>query len=428
MNPDSVPARRTSTAPPFDAVLPVAHQPAPGPRLPALAQRMADMPPSAVREILKVAERPDILSFAGGLPAPELFPVEAIAAAHAEVLGKHGGSALQYSTTEGYGPLRDWIAHHLHGRGIAARPEELLVTSGSQQGIDLVARVFLDPGDVVLVESPTYLAAIQAFRAYQVRLVAVPSDDHGMQVEALPALIAAHKPKLIYLVPSFQNPKGTTLPPARRAQLVSIAAEHRVAVLEDDPYGELAFTGKPPRPIAADGQGNVLYVSTFSKTLAPGLRIGWLWGDAAVVRKATIAKQAADLHTATLAQQAAATLLASFDYHAHVSKIREVYGQRCETLLGALADHLPAGCRWVAPTGGMFVWLQLPAGLNADTLLPAAIARKVAFVPGSAFFVDDIRHDFVRLNFSNQPPASIIEGMRRFGEVISDALDAAVAE
>jgi len=386
---------------------------------------MAGMPPSAVREILKVAERPDILSFAGGLPAPELFPVEEIAAAHAEVLRLSGRSALQYSTTEGFGPLREWIAAHLRHRGIAARAEELLITSGSQQGIDLVARVFLDPGDVVLVESPTYLAAIQAFAAYQVRLIAVPSDDDGMQVDRLAALIAAHRPKLIYLVPSFQNPKGTTLPPARRAALVELAAQHEVAILEDDPYGELAFTGPPPRPVAAGSHGNVLYLGTFSKTLAPGLRIGWLWGDARIVRKATIAKQAADLHTATLAQRATAALLARFDYEGHVARICEVYRERCQTMLTALAEHTPAGSRWVTPTGGMFVWLQLPSGLDADALLPTAIARRVAFVPGSSFFVDEIRRDFVRLNFSNQPPASIIEGMQRFGQVISVALAAA---
>jgi 2-aminoadipate transaminase len=391
-------------------------------RLPPFAGRMAGMPVSAVREILKVAERPDILSFAGGLPAPELFPVAAIAAAHADVLAREGGSALQYSTTEGYGPLRAWIAQHLRTRGIAATPEELLILSGSQQGIDLVARVFLDPGDVVLVESPTYLAAIQSFAAYQVRLVAVPSDDHGMQVDKLEALIAEHRPKLIYIVPSFQNPKGTTLPPERRAALVAIAAAHRVAILEDDPYGELAFTGAPPRPIAADSQGNVLYLSTFSKTLAPGLRIGWLWGDPAVLRKVTIAKQAADLHTATLAQRATANLLTSFDYHGHVARIREVYGERCRTMLAALAAHMPDGCRWVTPTGGMFVWMQLPAGVNADALLPIAVERKVAFVPGSAFFIQDARHDFVRLNFSNQPPQAITEGMRRFGEVVAAAV------
>lgn len=395
----------------------------PAARLPALATRMLTMPASAVREILKVAERPDILSFAGGLPAPELFPVDAIAAAHAEVLSQNGAAALQYSTTEGFAPLREWIADHLRKRGIPARPEELLITSGSQQGIDLVARVFLDPGDVVFVESPTYLAAIQAFAAYQVRLIAVPSDDDGMQIEGLAELISVHQPKLIYVVPSFQNPKGTTMLQARRTALVALAAEHRVAILEDDPYGELAFTGPPPRPIAAAGHGNVFYLGTFSKTLAPGLRIGWLWGDAAVVRKATIAKQAADLHTATLAQRATAALLARFDYAGHVAHICEVYSERCQTMLDALAAHT-AGCRWITPTGGLFVWLQLPPGLDADALFPAAIARRVAFVPGSAFFVDDIRRDFVRLNFSNQPPLSIVKGMRRLGQVIA-AADAA---
>jgi 2-aminoadipate transaminase len=424
MNPDrSSPSHRLPTTPPLDTLLPAPVQAPPGPRLPALAHRMADMPPSAVREILKVAERPDILSFAGGLPAPELFPVEAIAAAHAEVLATSGTSALQYSTTEGFAPLREWIAGHLKKRGIPAKPDELLITSGSQQGIDLIARVFLDPGDVVLVESPTYLAAIQAFAAYQVRLVAVPSDDDGMLVDQLPALIAAHQPKLIYLVPSFQNPKGTTLAPARRLALSAIAAEHRVAILEDDPYGELSFAGAPPRPIAADSEGNVIYAGTFSKTLAPGLRIGWLWGDPAIIRKATICKQAADLHTATLSQRATYALLQKFDYAAHVATIREVYAERCQTMLTALAEHLPEGSRWIEPRGGMFVWLQLPGELDAQELLPQAIARRVAFVPGAAFFVEHVRKDFVRLNFSNQPPLSIVEGMRRFGAVLSAALE-----
>jgi 2-aminoadipate transaminase len=396
--------------------------PSPSPHLPRLALRMADMPPSAVREILKIAERPDILSFAGGLPAPELFPVEAIAEAHAEVLRDAGSKALQYSTTEGFAPLRGWIADHLRRRGIAARADEILITSGSQQGIDLVARVFLDPGDVVLVDNPTYLAAIQSFAAYQVRLVTVPSDDDGMIVDEVADLIAAHRPKLIYLVSSFQNPRGTTLPQDRRARLAEIASRGGVAILEDDPYGELSFAGAPPRPMAATGHGNVFYLGTFSKTLAPGLRIGWLWGDAAIVRKATICKQAADLHTATLSQRATAALLDRFDYAGHVAKICEVYRERCQTMLGALRDHLPYGCRWVAPTGGMFVWLQLPSELDAESLFPAAIARKVAFVPGAAFFVEHHRRDFVRLNFSNQPPASIVEGMRRFGEVVSAAL------
>lgn len=409
------------TLPPLDPMVPAQATP-PGPRLPRLALRMADMPPSAVREILKVAERPDILSFAGGLPAPELFPVEAIAEAHAEVLRDAGGRALQYSTTEGFGPLRTWIAEHLATRGVPARPDEILITNGSQQGIDLVSRVFLDPGDVVMVDNPTYLAAIQAFAAYQVRLVTMPSDDHGVVVDEVGDLIAAHRPKLIYVVSSFQNPRGTTLPQDRRAALAELAARHGVAIIEDDPYGELSFAGPAPRPIAAAGEGNVLYLGTFSKTLAPGLRIGWLWGDAGIVRKATICKQAADLHTATLAQRATVAMLDRFDYQGHVRRICEVYRERCQTMLAALTEHMPEGCRWVAPTGGMFVWLQLPAGLDAEALFPAAIARKVAFVPGVAFFVEHHRRDFVRLNFSNQPPLSIVEGMRRFGQVIAEAL------
>jgi 2-aminoadipate transaminase len=409
--------------PPMDPLLAGAAPAAsPSAHLPRLALRMADMPPSAVREILKIAERPDILSFAGGLPAPELFPVEAIAEAHAEVLRDAGSKALQYSTTEGFAPLRGWIADHLRTRGIAARADEILITSGSQQGIDLISRVFLDPGDVVLVDNPTYLAAIQSFAAYQVRLVTVPSDDNGMIVDEVADLIAAHRPKLIYLVSSFQNPRGTTMPQDRRARLAEIASRGGVAILEDDPYGELSFAGAPPRPLAATGHGNVFYLGTFSKTLAPGLRIGWLWGDAAIVRKATICKQAADLHTATLSQRATSALLERFDYAGHVAKICEVYRERCQTMLGALREHLPYGCRWVAPTGGMFVWLQLPNELDAESLFAPAIARKVAFVPGAAFFVEHHRRDFVRLNFSNQPPASIVEGMRRFGEVVSAAL------
>jgi 2-aminoadipate transaminase len=245
-----------------------------------------------------------------------------------------------------------------------------------------------------------------------------------MQVDKVAALIAEHSPKLIYLVPSFQNPQGTTLPPERRAALAAIADDHCVAILEDDPYGELSFAGPPPRPIAACGTGNVLYLGTFFKTLAPGLRIGWLWGDPAVLRKATIAKQACDLHSASLAQRATSALLARFDYAGHVARICDVYNERCQTMLTALTEHAPEGCRWITPTGGMFVWLQLPDSLDADALLAAAIARKVAFVPGSSFFVGETRRNFVRLNFSNQPPASIAEGMRRFGEVIAAALAA----
>jgi 2-aminoadipate transaminase len=387
-----------------------------------LASRMEQMQPSAVREILKVAERPEVLSFAGGLPAPELFPTEAIAAAHAEVLASAGGAALQYSTTEGYGPLREWIAQHLRGCRMAVEPSQVLITSGSQQGIDLVARILLDPGDVVLVENPTYLAAVQAFAAYQAKLVPVPSDDDGMQVELLEQLIAEHNPKLIYLVSNFQNPKGTSLSMPRRRQLAALADRHGVAVLEDDPYGELIFRGERLPAVASLGGSNVLHISTFSKTLAPGLRIGWLSGDEALVRKATIVKQAADLHTATLSQRATYTLLRDFDLGAHLATLRAVYGQRCATMLAALRAEMPAGTTWVEPGGGMFVWMRLPRGLDAEALFPLALAKHVAFVPGTAFFVGEAPRDFLRLNFSNRPPELIVEGMRRLGEVVHAAV------
>lgn len=299
-----------------------------------LARRMSRMPPSAVREILKFAEQPDVLSFAGGLPAPELFPVEAIAEAHAEVLASQGPAALQYSTTEGFGPLREWVVDRLARRGIRTTSDRVLMTNGSQQGIDLVARVLLDPGDTVAVEDPSYLAALQVFAGCEVSFAPVGSDDEGMIVQELEAIIARRVPKLIYLVPEFHNPKGTTLSPARRRHLVRLAQIHRIPILEDNPYGELRFRGEAPQPLAAlDDEGVVIHLGTFSKTLAPGLRLGWLTGPQELVRAATIAKQAADLHSSSLSQRAAAVLLSRFDYDGHLARLRSVYGQRCTAML-----------------------------------------------------------------------------------------------
>jgi len=389
-----------------------------------LARRMARMPPSAVREILKVAEQPDVLSFAGGLPAPELFPVEAIAEAHAEVLAREGRAALQYSTTEGFGPLREWVAARLARRGIRVGTDQVLITNGSQQGIDLVARVLLDPGDVVAVESPSYLAALQTFSGCEATFAPVASDDHGMDVDDLARVFAARPPRLVYLVPEFQNPKGTTLSRERRTALLQLCQAHRVPVLEDNPYGELRFRGEAPPPLAAlDDAGVVIHLGTFSKTLAPGMRLGWLVGPRDLVRSITIAKQAADLHTATLAQRAAAALLARFDYDAHLAVLRKTYGERCVAMLDALGRHLPAGTRWTRPDGGLFVWAELPAGLRADDLFADALREKVAFVPGSAFFPDTPRYETLRLNYSNRPPELIEEGIARLGRVVARRLD-----
>jgi len=389
-----------------------------------LASRMERMKPSAVREILKVAEKPEIISFAGGLPAPELFPSEAIAAAHATVLAREPAAALQYGVTEGYLPLREWIAARLKRRGIAAGPENLLVTNGSQQGLDLVARLLLDPGDTVLVESPTYLAALQAFGAYQVRFTEVEGDDDGLRIDALEEVLrtAKVKPKLLYVIPEFQNPKGTTLATERRAPLLRLCADHGVLVLEDDPYGELRFRGEFPPPLASFDEGaTVLQLGTFSKTLAPGLRIGWVNGPVDLVRKLTILKQAADLHTGTLSQRATATLLETFDYDAHLQSLRMLYGERRDVMVAALERHMPEGARWTSPEGGLFLWMQLPEGIRDEAFFMQAVAQGVAVVPGSSFFAGADRFDFVRLNYSNQTSERILEGVRRLGLALREA-------
>ncbi len=385
-----------------------------------LARRMSRMKTSAVREILKVAERPDILSFAGGLPAPELFPVEAIAQAHEEVFAHEGPAAMQYSTTEGYGPLREWICGHMAQRGLQATLEQVIITAGSQQGIDLVAKVMLDPGDVVVVENPSYLAALQNFDGYEARIEVVGSDDEGMRVEELEELASRVIPKLIYIVPNFQNPKGTTLSLARRHALVRFAQRYGVLILEDNPYGELRFRGEAlPSLASLDDMGVVVQLGTFSKTLAPGLRIGWAVGSRELMRALTIVKQSTDLHTATLAQRATARLLAKFDYDGHLTRLRAVYGQRCQTMLNALDAHMPEGTRWTIPDGGMFLWAELPRGMRGEDILPRAIEQKVAFVPGSPFFAAHPRSECIRLNFSNRPPELIEEGMRRLASVLS---------
>jgi 2-aminoadipate transaminase len=397
------------------------------PFVPSFSNRMSRMKASAVREILKVAERPDILSFAGGLPAPELFPVDAIAEAHAQVLAEDGRAALQYGVTEGFVPLRAWISSRLASRGVRASVERILVTTGSQQGIDLVSKILLDPGDVVAVENPSYLAALQVFSGYEAVPEPIGSDDEGMRVDELEALCTragVRKPKLVYLVPDFANPKGTTLSTARREKLVALARRHGFVILEDDPYGELRFSGTRPPPIAALDSDVVIQLGTFSKVLAPGLRVGWLTGAPALVRAATTAKQAADLHSATLSQRAAAALLAKFDLETHLATIRSVYGERCLAMQASLARHMPKETRWTRPDGGMFVWLRLPNGMRADDLFDAAIAERVAFVPGSPFFAREPQHEFMRLNFSNRPVPLIELGMERLGQVVRNARNA----
>lgn len=383
------------------------------------ARRITSIKTSAIREILKITERPEIISFAGGLPAPELFPVEEFAEAHAAVFREEGQAALQYSTTEGWLPLRTWIAEHLRAKGIAADPSRILITAGSQQGIDLVARTFVDSGDKLIVENPTYLAAIQTFAAAEASLVGVRSDECGICVEDVERAIVEHKSKLIYLVPDFHNPTGVSLSLDRRFKLVELAARHRVPIIEDDPYGDLRFDGdEMPRLAAIGALENVIYLGTFSKTLSPGLRIGWIAAPEAVFRAAVKIKQAADLHTSTISQRAAARLLGKYDYSGHLGQIRRVYGERCHAMIDALNSFFPSSTRWTRPGGGLFLWVELPAGVVAEHLLEEAIAQKVAFVPGSPFFVSKPANDFIRLNFSNCPVERIKEGIAILGGIL----------
>jgi 2-aminoadipate transaminase len=383
------------------------------------ARRMSNMRVSAIREILKVTEQPEIISFAGGLPAPELFPVAAIARAHEEVFAEDGPPAMQYSATEGWKPLREWIAARMRAQGISVDSSRTLITTGSQQGIDLTGKIFLDPGDEVIVENPCYLAALQSFNGYEASFVPVDSDDDGMRVDQVEQALKRSRPKLIYIVPDFQNPKGTSLSAERREHLIDLSRRFRIPILEDDPYGELRYRGQKMKSLAAlDKDGLVVRLSTFSKTLSPGLRIGWVTASEEVIQALVIVKQAADLHTCTVEQRAAAKLLETFDYDGHIARLCEVYGARRDAMLEAIGQHFPAEAKWTRPDGGLFLWMELPEGKNGEQFFEEALRRRVAFVPGAPFFASRPQRDFIRLNFSNQSVEMISEGIKRIGSLL----------
>jgi 2-aminoadipate transaminase len=392
------------------------------------ARRMDGVRPSTIREILKVTEQPEIISFAGGLPAPELFPVDEVLRATERVLGEDGAGSLQYAPTEGYSKLRERFAAESRRRGIDCTAEDVLITTGSQQSLNLSGEIFLDPGDCVLTESPTYLAAIQSFQTQEARFAAVPTDAGGLIPEALPALIERERPKLLYTIPNFQNPTGVTLTAERRRKLYSIAAVYGLMIVEDDPYGALRYAGADVAPIKSlDTEGIVIYLSTISKTIAPGLRVGWLVASEPVRRKLTIAKQAADLHTSSLDQRIVHRYLTDFDNDAHVQRIRKSYGERHAVMDAALAENMPAGFSWTHPEGGMFLWVTCPEGVNTNEMMQEALERKVLFVPGQDFFSSEPGQRYMRLNFSNASTEQIREGIRRLAEVCTAAIQPAIA-
>ncbi len=396
------------------------------------AHRLSSMSSSIIRELLKLTQQPDIISFAGGLPAPEVFPTEAIEKACDHVLKTAGKQALQYSTTEGYLPLRKVIAEWSSRYGIHVEPENIMITSGSQQALDLIGRLFINRGDYIVVESPTYLGALQAWNAYGAQYISVPVDEQGMIPEELEKALKLG-PKFIYVLPNFQNPSGATLSLERRRQVVELAARYGVPIVEDDPYGKLRYEGEHIPPVLvmdnrlqAQGgeqyQGNVIYLSTFSKILAPGLRLAWAIAPREVIRKLVQAKQGADLHTATFNQYVAYEISRQGFIDEHVRFIRRVYKERRDTMLAAMEEFFPPEVRWMRPEGGMFLWAVTPEYIDTQALFEKAIEKKVAYVPGTAFHANGGGHNTMRINYSFSTPETIHEGIRRLGEVLKEAV------
>jgi len=389
------------------------------------AARMQELRASDIREILKLTQLPDIISFAGGLPASELLPAQKMASLAHDLLNEDGVRALQYAPTEGLPELREVISGRLEDSfAIERSPDEVLVVSGSQQGLDLTGKVFLDEGDVVLCESPTYIGAINAFRAYRPGFVEVSTDDQGMVPSDLERLLGSvDRVKLIYVVPDFQNPSGRRWSVARRRALAELAARFGVPVIEDAPYAELCYDGDPLPPVATfDEAGLVILLGTFSKLLAPGLRLGWVTAEAPLLRRYVLAKQGADLHTSSLTQLLAARFILDHDLDAHIERLREVYRARRDVMLRTMDEVFPRDVSYTRPAGGLFLWVELPESVDARGLLEQSLAEHVAFVPGECFYPGGGHLNTLRLNFSAMPEDRIAEGIRRLGKVLSEAL------
>ncbi|MGB0652529.1 MAG: PLP-dependent aminotransferase family protein [Thermoplasmatota archaeon] len=396
------------------------------------------MKASEIRELLKLTEQPDVISFAGGLPNPQSFPVEEVQEATARVFADHSQRALQYSTTEGVTELREAIADYLGKDGLAFHPDQVLVTNGSQQGLDLLGRVMLDPGDTVVTSNPTYLGALQAFNTYGCGYAAADSDDDGLIPDSLDEVLTGlrkegTRAKFLYLVPTFQNPSGTVIPEARRRKILDLAHEHDLLVVEDDPYGKLRFDGDPvPTMYSMDkDEGRVLYFGTFSKILVPGFRLAWSVGPQDLVRKMVIAKQSVDLCTNAFTQFVAADMLGSGTIERHLPKIIDLYRGKRDVMFRAIDEHFPGeqdGVHLTRSQGGMFTWAEMPQGIDCVQMLEEAVKLKVAYVPGKPFFPSkdpQVGLNTMRLNFTHATDASIATGIERLGGVMQRTLAAA---
>ncbi len=396
---------------------------------PYLASRTKRMQSSAIRELLKLTQQPDIISFAGGLPAPDLFPTREVEEACRYIIRESGEQALQYSATEGYWPLKEYLANSMHAYGVPARPENVLLTNGSQQALDLIGKIFIDPGDYVLTGRPTYLGAIQAWDAYEARFHTVRLDDDGMIVDEIEHAYnkavadSGRPPSFIYVLPNFHNPAGTTLTQERREKLADIATRLDIPVVEDDPYGQLRYEGEDLPPICTYIPERTVYLGTFSKTLAPGLRLGWIVCPEVLMNRFVLAKQGADLHTGSFVQEVANDICQRGFVKQHVKTIRQVYRKRRDTMLDALSELWPDGCEWTHPQGGLFLWAQVPKPIDTVEFLHQALEEKVAYVPGVNFYPNqDGGFQAMRLNFSFCCEETIVEGIRRLGLALKKTL------
>ncbi|MFL7794561.1 MAG: PLP-dependent aminotransferase family protein [Anaerolineae bacterium] len=397
-----------------------------------LASRTARMQSSAIREILKLTQQPGVISFAGGLPASEFFPLDEIAESCSAIIRQDGNRALQYTVTEGHPPLKEYLAARMSESGapvVPVVPGNILIVNGSQQGLDLIGKLFLDPGDTVIVSRPTYLGAIQAWNAYRARFQTVALDDDGMVVDEIESAYeetlaeTGKPPKFVYVLPNFHNPAGTTLALERRQRLAQIATSLSLPVIEDDPYGQLRYEGEELAPVYTLVPERTIHLSTFSKTLTPGLRLGWIICDEALMQRFVQAKQGCDLHTGTLAQYIASDICQQGLLEPHVERLREVYKERRDTMLDALSEFWPEGCSWTRPQGGLFLWARVPESIDTNEFLKIALEEDVAFVPGVNFYAHrDGGHNCMRLNFSYSSPDVIVEGVRRLGVALKRAL------
>ncbi len=385
------------------------------------AKRMDNMKASEIRELLALTAKPDIISFAGGLPAPELFPVDQWKAAVNKVLDEKGRQALQYGPTEGYLPLREQIVHRMNKVGVKdAKPDDFLILSGSQQGLDFMAKAFIDPGDQIIVESPTYLGALNAFKAYEPSFLDVELDADGMRMDILEERLKTNdRVKFIYVISDFQNPSGKTWTMERRKKLIELANKYDVAILEDNPYGELRFEGEiQPSLKSLDTEGRVVFMGTFSKVFSPGVRLGWFCASPELLDKFNKIKQGADLQSSTISQMELAQFLEDNDLEAHIAEIIKVYGKRKNVMVDAMTKYFPEGVTFTNPEGGLFLWVELPEYMNARDLAVKAIEQKVAYVPGGAFFGNNVRENCFRCNYSCMSEEKIEEGVKRLADVI----------